>query len=142
MATEQSKPAGKPFKKGENVTYIASWDDNGTFYFQQAIVESCGAKQMVLRHAETGVLMGRHFRPEIGISHCASALYTPSKSGIFKGMTDEEAREVCLQEAAFYLTWRREQINDRIASATPGSPYEEGMKRTLAKLHEPEAIKR
>lgn len=139
MTTEQSKPAGKAFKKGEKVTYIASWDNKGTFCFQQAIVESCGTKQMVLRHAETGELMGRLFRPEIGIPHSSSVRHS---SGTFKGMSDEEAREVCLQEAAIYLRWNRESIQNGIASAAPGASYAKALERELAKLHEPEAIKR
>lgn len=129
----------KAFNKGEKVTYIASADGKGTFYFQQAIVESCGTKQMVLRNAETGELMGRHFMPEVGIDHSSTVRIT---NGTFKYLSDEEAVDVCLQEAAIYLKWKRAGIEKSIASAAIGSPYAEAMKDELGKLHYPEAIKR
>lgn len=58
--------AKKAFTKGTKVTLIGSWDGKGTFFVQDAIVYSCGAKQMVLACERTGKELGRHFAPSVG----------------------------------------------------------------------------
>ena len=55
----------KHFNKGDRVTLVQLWSrTTGAFYSREAVVYSCGAKQMVLTDAETGVEIGRNFRPE------------------------------------------------------------------------------
>lgn len=53
----------KAFTKGQRVTLINSWNGKDIYSVTPAIVHSCGTKQMVLTHAETGEELGRHFRP-------------------------------------------------------------------------------
>lgn len=52
------------FTKGQRVNFVQNWDSKGTVSVTPAIVYSCGKKQMVLTHAETGVELGRQFRPQ------------------------------------------------------------------------------
>lgn len=125
------------FKKGERVTYVADWDSRGTFYFIQAFVHSCGGKKVVLYNAETQQLLGRHFRPEIGIIQGVGR----QTNGIFKQMSDDEAHAVCLAEAASYLAWRRQTIADSIEKSASGSLYAKAMEKQLAELHEPMSMK-
>lgn len=125
----------KSFKKGQEVTYIASWDDKGTFYFRHAVVYSCGAKQMVLTDAATGAEMGRHFRPEAGDLTDVCGFI----GGTFPRMTDEEATATCLALAARYIERSRAHYIER--SSHP-SYSREGCLKSLAELHEPRAQRR
>lgn len=128
----------KAFKKGELVTYVASWDNKGTFYFVQAIVHSCGAKQMVLTSEETGEEMGRHYSPKAGD---VETLHMGNWGATFKRMTDAEAEALCLELAAKVPSmWKAENERRRT--------HNENIGRTvlclydLNEVHEPRAIKR
>ena len=82
----------KNFVKGQEVTYISSWDGKGTFRFTHGIVYSAGQKQMILTDAVSGEEMGRNYRPYIGMV-----------VGTFPRMTDAEATEACIKAAAGWL---------------------------------------
>lgn len=128
----------KAFKKGELVTYVASWDNKGTFYYVNAVVHSCGAKQMVLTDEATGEEMGRHFAPRIGDAETVSI---SNWGATFKRMTDEQAEALCLELAAkLPALWqaeneRRAAHNEKIGRVML-LPYD------LNELHEPRALKR
>ena len=51
------------FKKGQEVWLIQSWNGKDTVSITPAVVYSCGKKQMILTHAETGAELGRNFAP-------------------------------------------------------------------------------
>lgn len=82
----------KAFKKGDAVTYLASWDNKGTVAYRHAVVHSCGSKQMILTDAVSGQEIGRHFAPVKGD---ADKVGYAQWSGTFARMTDEEAEALC-----------------------------------------------
>jgi hypothetical protein len=123
------------FKKSEPVTFIASWDDKGTFYYRHAVVYSCGKKEMILTDAATGEEMGRRFRPVVGINEDGFA-------GCVRRLTDAEAEAACLKLAARFVADRRALYTELADSTKHGRGYADAMKRNLAELHEPQAIKR
>lgn len=51
-------------KKGNVGWILGSWDDKGTFYYQQVEVISCGKVRMALRDYQTGNTIGNHFHPD------------------------------------------------------------------------------
>lgn len=82
----------KAFNKGQLVTLFGDWDRRGTVYFRNAVVYSCGKKQMVLTDAETGEEIGRHFKPAIG-----------EMLGTFPRMTDTEAHAHAAKVGAWVI---------------------------------------
>jgi hypothetical protein len=114
------------FTKGQKVTRIANWDGKGTFCFQQAIVESCGAKKMTLKCEETCVMMGNNFRPVAGGVGDYTDCYT------FPRMTDDEAAEKCAEIGQIFSEKQKAYFETR--KAKDDSPvYWDG---EIAKLHE------
>lgn len=128
----------KAFNKGEAVTLVGSWDNKGTFYFTQAVVYSCGTKQMVLTCAESGAELGRHYFPQVGN---VDTLHAFNWRATFKRMTDEEANALCLElgaklPAVFAAeNARREQHNEKIGYVTLCA-------LRLDELHEPRCFRR
>jgi len=122
----------KAFNKSDKVTFINDWDRKGTFYFQHAVVYSCGNKQMVLTDATSGEEMGRHYAPEHG-----------EIIGTFPRMTDEEATAHCLKAAADYVAAQPEYYERMIKNNSERYPedryYEKSMRADLEKIHEPRA---
>ena len=132
---------GAAFKKGQEVTYICSWDNKGTVYFQHAVVYSCGKKQMVLTDAVSGVEMGRHYAPEVGDVATVSGF---NWGATFPRLTDAEAEVLCLQLGARIVEINREQYTVR-ADGTWGQKdkgYRAAMLKDIAELHEPRAMHR
>lgn len=119
----------KAFTKGQPVTYISDWDRKGTVSFRHAIVYSCGAKQMVLTDAETGEEMGRNFRPAVG-----------THVGTFPRMSDDEARAACLAAAEVILAYERASFA-RCLSQGHGENYDAAIRKNIAALHEPRAVR-
>lgn len=121
----------KDFTKNQKVTRIINWDRKGTFVYQDAVVYSCGHKQMVLTDEVTGEEIGRHFSPlkaEVGAE------------GTYPRLTVEEATEICLDLAAKFLDSYRAGDRKRIEN-TPGQEgYHAALRREEEKLHEPEAM--
>ena len=115
----------KTFTKGQNVTHITNWDHNGTFVFRQALVYSCGKKQMILTDLLTGEEIGRHFNPEIGAANT------------FPVMTTEEATEKSLQMATEFLETETARYIHLSTLEEFGEAYCKEMLRLLADLHEP-----
>lgn len=129
----------KAFKKGQLVTYVASWDNKGTVTFRDAIVHSCGAKQMVLTDAATGKEMGRHFAPVLGSLDNVSAF---NWGGTFPRMTEEEATAVCLKVGELVVKAEREHIAARrIQYASASAGYHAALDKGEAELHEPRAMR-
>lgn len=124
----------KAYKKNDEVTYIADWDEKGTFYYRHAIVHSCGNVQMVLTDAESGKEMGRHFDPTIG-------LVRNTWRGTFPRMTDEKAEKLCLSIAADRLTERRATYTRLAAIEDSSAGYKKAMLASIDELHEPRAIR-
>ena len=113
------------FKKGELVTHISDWDGNGTVYFYQAVVHSCGKKQMVLTHATTGEEMGRHFAPVAG---------DQTRGGTFAHMTDEQAKAFGFGLAENILQRERTEL-ERLSKLEAPEGYKNALKKRLANLH-------
>lgn len=130
------------FKKGDLVTYIADWDRAGTVYYRQAVVFSCGKKQMVLTDAESGKEMGRHFKPAIGAlettynGNCATL-----PGGTFPRMDKDQAEAACLAVAAEILAYENARFA-RCLAGGHGEGYDAAIRKDIAKLHEPRAIDR
>jgi hypothetical protein len=122
------------FKKGQAVTLFSSWDDKGTIYYRQAVVYSCGQKQMVLTDALTGKEIGRNFRPVVA---SGAALGTRPR------MTDDDAAALCLDLAAAYLADQKASMEHSIAHYARGEsdPYTQAMRRGIAALHEPRSLR-
>lgn len=121
----------KAFTKGQEVTYIAIWNRTGTAYYRNAIVHSCGNKQMVLTDAETGEEMGRHFHPG------ADRKYGFEQT--FPRMTEAEAVAKCLEIAAEYLAGERARFERCLASGQ-SEGYNNAVRKDLAALTEPKAV--
>lgn len=133
----------KTFKKGDLVTYISDWDRKGTVYFIQAVVYSCGKKQMVLTDAENGNEMGRHFKPALGsletIKQDNGIICQPG--GTFPRMTAEEAEAACLIIAAQIIKNETEHFNHCL-NAGHNENYKNAVRKDLAEIHEPRALNR
>lgn len=98
------------FKKGDLVTRIASYDQNGTVFVQHFIVASWGAKQATLKHVDSS----------------RNALFrTYTKSGYaLQGthswefvLTSQYTDELALKIAAIWIADEIKRIKDRLAFA-------------------------
>lgn len=119
----------KAFKKGDLVTYIDDWDRKGSTYYRHAVVYSCGKKQMVLTDAETGVEMGRNFRPER-----ASGL---GDQGTFPRLTEEEARAHGIALAEVIIEREIERYGHCLTIGA-GDAYDSSIRKDIAQIHEPD----
>jgi hypothetical protein len=134
------------FKKGDLVTLIADWDCKGTVYYQQAVVFSCGKKQMILTHEKSGEELGRHFRPELG----SLEMIPPSDQcygwrqagGVFPRMTPEQAVVSGLKVAESIQNFERWRIECAIKSGGSDINYVRAMRQDLDALHELSVIER
>jgi len=127
----------KAFKKNQEATLIGNWDGQGTMFYRDVVVYSCGKKQMVLTCAITGEELGRNFKPEVGKVEEASYYW----NGCFPRMTEEDAIATCLEAAEIYLA---KETADRTRRLNQDSS-EHSVKfwtKEIAKLHEPRAHKR
>ena len=124
----------KAFTKGQKVTYICSWDNKGTVAYRQAVVHSCGAKQMVLTDEVTGEEMGRHFAPVLGsLDNIRSFNY----GGTFPRMSDDDAAALSLEVGAKVIEAVKADVEYRL---TLPAYTKEGQAQRLAELHEPRAL--
>jgi len=125
--------AAKAFTKGQLVTLIGSWDEQGTAYYRDAVVYSCGAKQMVLTDEATGEEIGRHFKPAVGDF---------DNGGTFPRMTQEEAEAACLVVGTNVVVRQRAHYaSRRVQFGGSCRFYDAGLNESEAKLHEPRAIR-
>jgi hypothetical protein len=131
------------FKKGDKVTYIADWDRKGTVYFQQAVVYSCGKKQMVLTDEKTGNEMGRHFKPELGSTENRVGTNggTYMAGGVWPRLTAEEATEIGMKVAASIREFEDAHFA-RCLAGNHGEAYDRGIRESMAKLHDLKVIER
>jgi hypothetical protein len=130
------------FKKGQEVTYITSWDDKGTVCYIQAVVHSCGTQQMTLLRADNGKLLGRHYAPERGRMNNEVIGNTRYKAGgTFPRLTGNELEAACLHIAAEVLKFEREHYA-RCLAGGHGVGYDASIRRDLEALHEPRMIER
>lgn len=100
------------FSKGQKVNLVRNWNSKGEVSITPAIVYSCGKKRMILSHAETGVELGRNFRPQ-----------REGWSGELVLTADEDAQAVAMEMA---VSIREEFINyetKTIAEATGSAEY-------------------
>lgn len=51
------------FRKGAEVWYVKSWNNEDVAYCTRVTVASCGKKQMTLHDAASGAMLGHHFFP-------------------------------------------------------------------------------
>lgn len=118
----------KTFKKGQRVVHFGSWDDKGTVYFRQAIVYSCGKKQMILHCEVKGDEIGRHFDPIAaeGVDF-----------GTRPAMTDEEAEALAMELAAAYIA--KEAAAAQMRADKFDQHYRHLHLKRIAELHEPRA---
>ena len=116
----------KVFTKGQAVTYIVNFDDKGLFVFRQAVVYSCGKKQMVLTDAATGEEMGRHYRPEVGGEH----------GGTFQALDQAAAIAKCEDLARAYLAKISQFYLEASKNLGFGEAYAEHMAEKLQELGE------
>ena len=125
----------KAFNKGDQVTLIGSWDNKGTVFYRDAVVHSCGKKQMVLTCAATGEELGRHYAPVCGdLAKVTSFNWI----GVWPRLSREEAETLCLEAGALVVKAEREHLADRrerFADASPG--YFAALDKAEAELHEP-----
>lgn len=130
----------KAFNKGDQVTLIGSWDNKGTVFYRNAVVHSCGKKQMVLTCATTGEELGRHYRPERGALEKVTGF---NWVGVWPRLSREEAEALCLEVGALVVKANREHLAERrirFADAEPG--YFAALDKSEAELHEPRALDR
>lgn len=128
----------KAFKKGQQVTFIQSWDNKGTVTYRQAVVHSCGTKQMILIDELTSEEMGRHFRPELGDVSKVTAF---NWNATFPRMSEEEAIALCLDAGAKVVAAERESIAAcRVRNVNAPATYHRALDRDEAALHEPRAV--
>lgn len=132
----------KAFKKGQLVTHITDWDRKGTVCFVQAVVYSCGNKQMVLVHEGTGKEMGRHFRPVLGsLETTMEGNMCRMAGGTFPRMSAEEVQEAGLKVAAAIQQYEREHFA-RCLAGGHGEAYDAGIRKHIAELHDLRVIER
>lgn len=120
----------KAFNKGDLVTYISSWDNKGTVVYRQAVVVSCGKKQMTLQ-TENGVMMGRNYHPVAGT--------TEGLGGTFPRMEGEELERVALQIAANIVASETKHFETCLA-AGHGEGYDAAIRKQMNELHEPQVM--
>lgn len=106
-----------PFKKNDLVTNFYRWDGAGDYGYTQAIVYSCGKKQMVLTDEITGEEMGRNYHPS-GVDSFAPA-YDLVLSGTAPRMTPEEAEVFCVALSLRYKKMELDRIEKTQASEYP-----------------------
>ena len=135
----------KEFKKGQQVVHFASYDRKGTWSFTRATVQSCGEKQMTLVNSETGVMMGRQFRPNsertYEQNYGGKVIVQNWRDVTMADMTDEEAHAMCLELAAVELEAERQHFARCLATST-SEGYTKAIEKSQAELHEPRSMKR
>ena len=126
----------KAFTKGQKVTHLASWDSKGTVTYRDAIVHSCGTKQMVLTDEATGQEMGRRFSPEMGSLERVN-LYL---GATFPRMTEEEAIAASLKFGGLVVEYQRKHYAACLSSST-NARYKAAIEAEASELHEPRAMR-
>lgn len=129
----------KAFKKDQLVTFISDYDRKGTVYFVNAIVYSCGNKQMVLINEATGQEMGRHFKPTLGnieVVYGGPNEVIGFPGGTFPRMTKEEAIEVGMKIAANIQQYNIARLNRCIEMNGTNAGYVAAIRKDLDALHE------
>lgn len=129
--------ATKAYKKGDKVTVIGAWDRKGTVYYRDAVVHSCGVKQMTLTDEKTGVEIGRHFKPVRGSLETVKAC---NWEGVFPRMTAGEAVEVCLKAGALIVEMNHAEYSRLMVLEAGNRPYVKAMQGYIDALHEPRAM--
>lgn len=127
----------KTFTKGEQVTLISSWDNKGTVTFRDAVVYSCGKKQMVLTDAVSGEEIGRHFVPERGSLDTVSAF---NWQGVWPRLDRAQAEALCLEAGAKIVAAVREGLQQRRERWPDDAGYLAALAKTETELHEPCAM--
>lgn len=129
----------KAFNKGDLVTLIGSWDNKGTVSYRDAIVHSCGKKQMVLTCATTGEELGRHYAPARGSLDKVTGF---NWLGVWPRQSREEAEALCLEAGALVIKAVREHLAERRVRYADDKKFLAALDREEAQLHEPRALDR
>lgn len=125
----------KAFTKGQKVTVFGNWDGKGTAHYQQAEVVSCGVKQMALKCAVTGTMMGVHYKPVVGtISDIATA---PGQTVVVPAVDDATAHSMTLEAAEVFLASYRQRYATSRACNPNNHFYLNSINEEEMSLHEP-----
>ena len=126
MTNETS--TAKRFSKGDAVTYIESWDDNGTFTYEHWTVYSSGPKQMVLV-GENGFAKQR--------------VRAQDKQLVARFATDAETVAYGTARAAEFVADRTAELSayiDRVALGEGDSAFVAHLRRDISAFHSPECV--
>jgi len=126
------------FTKGDKATLLGSLDNKGTVFHRDVIVHSCGRKQMVLTDATTGEELGRHFAPVVGTLAVVTSF---NWQATFHRMTEQEATEAALRLGAMIVAYEAGRLNQCIERSPGDARYVAAIRRDLAELHEPRALR-
>lgn len=124
----------KAFKKGEMVTHFGDWDRKGTVYFRQAVVYSCGKKEMILTDKTTGEELGRFFKPVEA---------TGNELGTRKVMSDDDAKSLGLDLAIEVIKKEVAHLHNCInrygnaAGNAANDGYVKAIEKDLDAIHNP-----
>lgn len=121
------------FVKGQPVTYLQNWDHQGTVRIYDLIVHSCGKKQMILVDGAGVKFQGRNFLP--GEFQHSGRVVTR--------LSDADAEVAALQLGAEIVNDERARMERALAHwAKPETDgYTIAMRQSIAKLHEPRALR-
>jgi len=120
------------FKKGEKVSYISDWDRKGTVVTREAIVYSCGKKQMILTCAISGKEIGRNFKPQVAEA---------GETGTYKLLEGDALQAAAMLVAEKVLEKERAHFA-RCLAIGAGANYDDGIRKQLAQLHDAEVLTR
>lgn len=123
------------FTKGQLVTVITSWNNQGTFSITQAEVYSCGKKQMVINaRGNPDVCLGRNFYPRVQQANNESGLGFNCQF-VFPAMTNEEAEAKALELGAAMIAYEIDRLNGHIARQPNASKgYLDSLRKDIAEL--------
>lgn len=137
---QRGKQMTKAFKKGDKVSLLGSYDNKGTMFFTDAVVYSCGKKQMVLTDERTGAELGRHFKPTVGDICEAAAFWKatfPRMDEATAVHNAELAGAVLLLSELAKLELKIEREEQRGGDIR----FVAALRYELTKLHEPKALR-
>lgn len=110
----------KEFTKGQKVTIVANWNRLGDFTTREAIVYSCGKKQMILTDVTTGEEIGRNFKP------------TANQNGFNRIVADaSKVEEIGLEMIAAHRAHEIAHYNRCLTNETAGEAYRNSIRKDL-----------
>lgn len=116
------------FTKGDTVCWVADWDRKGTVRIVEAIVYSCGKKQMVLTSAATGKELGRNYSPTPE-QNCFSVITLENDRTKVEALALEIAEKIIAYQNAHY---------ERCLAGDHEEGYTRMIRKSHAELHAPD----